>query len=129
MFFMGVNTLFNALMHTPGFSEIDFSRLIATVAGGMALQSAVAERWKQLTGCVVTQGWGLTEASPVGCCNPLVGADAEYNGSIGLPLPSTDVSIRDDAGKEVGIGTAGEICLRGPQVMRATGNAPTRPPR
>jgi long-chain acyl-CoA synthetase len=118
MFFMGVNTLFNALMHTPGFSEIDFSRLIVTVAGGMALQSAVAERWKQLTGCVVTQGWGLTEASPVGCCNPLVGADAEYNGSIGLPLPSTDVSIRDDAGKEVGIGTAGEICLRGPQVMQ-----------
>ena len=68
MFFMGVNTLFNALMHTPGFSEVDFSRLIVTVAGGMALQSAVAERWKQLTGCVVTQGWGLTEASPVGCC-------------------------------------------------------------
>ena len=118
MFFMGVNTLFNALMHTPGFSEIDFSRLIVTVAGGMALQSAVAERWKQLTGCAITQGWGLTEASPVGCCNPLVGPDAQFNGSIGLPLPSTDVSIRDDAGKEVEIGTAGEICLRGPQIMR-----------
>jgi long-chain acyl-CoA synthetase len=118
MFFMGVNTLFNALMHTPGFADIDFSRLIATVAGGMALQSAVAERWKQLTGCVVTQGWGLTEASPVGCCNPLIGADAQFNGSIGLPLPSTELSIRDDAGKELEIGTAGEICLRGPQVMQ-----------
>lgn len=118
MFFMGVNTLFNALMHTSGFSNIDFSGLIATVAGGMALQSAVAERWKQLTGCVVTQGWGLTEASPVGCCNPLIGPDAEFNGSIGLPLPSTEISIRDDAGKELAIGTVGEICLRGPQVMR-----------
>ncbi len=117
MFFMGVNTLFNALMHTPGFTEIDFSRLVATVAGGMALQGVVAERWKQLTGCTVTQGWGLTEASPVGCCNPLVGADAQFNGSIGLPLPSTDLSIRDDTGNELATGVVGEICLRGPQIM------------
>jgi long-chain acyl-CoA synthetase len=118
MFFMGVNTLFNALMHTPGFGSIDFSQLVATVAGGMALQGAVAEHWQSLTGCPVTQGWGLTEASPVGCCNPLVGPDAQYNGSIGLPLPSTDISIRDENGADLGIGVVGEICLRGPQVMR-----------
>jgi long-chain acyl-CoA synthetase len=118
MFFMGVNTLFNALLHTPGLAQVDFSRLVATVAGGMALQSAVAQRWLEMTGCHVTQGWGLTEASPVGCCNKLVGPDAEFNGSIGLPLPSTEISIRDEAGSELGIGAVGEICLKGPQVMR-----------
>jgi long-chain acyl-CoA synthetase len=118
MFFMGVNTLFNALMHTPGFARIDFSRLVATVAGGMALQSTVAQRWLEMTGCHVTQGWGLTEASPVGCCNKLVGPDAAFNGSIGLPLPSTEITIRDEAGAELGIGAVGEICLKGPQVMR-----------
>jgi long-chain acyl-CoA synthetase len=118
MFFMGVNTLFNALMNTSGFSEIDFSRLVATIAGGMALQTAIATRWQQQTGCAITQGWGLTEASPVGCCNTLVGEDAALVGSIGLPLPSTELSIRDEAGGELGIGATGEICLRGPQVMR-----------
>jgi acyl-CoA synthetase (AMP-forming)/AMP-acid ligase II len=101
MFFMGVNTLFNALMHTPGFNDIDFSRLVATVAGGMALQSSVAARWKEMTGCVVTQGWGLTEASPVGCVNPLIGPYAKFTGSIGLPVPSTEVTIRDDEGREL----------------------------
>jgi long-chain acyl-CoA synthetase len=118
MFFMGVNTLFNALMHTPGFAAVDFSRLVATIAGGMALQSSVAQRWHELTGCHVTQGWGLTEASPVGCCCKLVGADAAYNGSIGLPLPSTEITVRDEAGTDLGIGAVGEICLKGPQVMR-----------
>ncbi len=118
MFFMGVNTLFNALMHTAGFGSIDFSRLTATVAGGMALQSTVAERWQALTGCAITQGWGLTEASPVGCCNPLIGPDAQFNGSVGLPLPSTEISIRGETGEELGVGAVGEICLRGPQVMR-----------
>jgi len=116
MFFMGVNTLFNALMNTPGFSELNFSRLVATVGGGMAVQRAVAERWKQVTGCVVTQGWGLTEASPAICVNPLVGVD--FTGAVGLPLPSTEVTIRDDDGKDVGLNTSGEICARGPQVMR-----------
>jgi long-chain acyl-CoA synthetase len=116
MFFMGVNTLFNALLNTPGFEQVDFSRLVATVGGGMAVQSGVAARWKQLTGCSVTQGWGLTEASPVGCCNRLV--NEEFNGSIGLPLPSTEISIRDDGGAELGINEVGEICLRGPQVMQ-----------
>ena len=116
MFFMGVNTLFNALMNTPGFSELNFSRLVATVGGGMAVQRAVAERWKQVTGCVVTQGWGLTEASPAVCVNPLVGVD--FTGAVGLPLPSTEVTIRDDDGKDLGLNTSGEICARGPQVMR-----------
>ncbi|HEX4023758.1 MAG TPA: AMP-binding protein [Steroidobacteraceae bacterium] len=118
MFFMGVNTLFNALLHTPGFGNIDCSRLSVTVAGGMALQSSVAERWFEATGCVITQGWGLTEASPVVCCNPTVGEDAKFNGSVGLPIPSTEVSIRDEAGQDLGIGAVGEICVRGPQVMR-----------
>jgi len=116
MFFMGVNTLFNALMNTPSFATVDFSRLVATVGGGMAMQRAVAERWQQVTGCVVTQGWGLTEASPAGCVNPLVGV--KFTGAIGLPLPSTDLTIRDDDGAELPIGESGEICLRGPQVMR-----------
>ena len=116
MFFMGVNTLFNALLNTPGFSQLDFSHFAATVGGGMAVQRAVAERWKQTTGCEITQGWGLTEASPAGCVNPLVGVS--FNGSVGLPLPSTEVSVRDDDGKELGLNSVGELCLRGPQVMR-----------
>jgi long-chain acyl-CoA synthetase len=117
MFFAGVNTLYNALMNTPGFTSIDFSQLVGTMGGGMAVQRPVAERWKQLTGCNITQGWGLTEASPVGTAN-LLGPKAEFNGSIGLPLPSTEITIRDDDGNDVGVGPTGEICLRGPQVMR-----------
>jgi long-chain acyl-CoA synthetase len=124
MFFMGVNTLFNALMNTPGFEQVDFSRLKATVAGGMALQSSVAERWKSITGCVVTQGWGLTEASPVGCVNLLVGPYARFTGAIGIPIPSTELTIRDDDGRDLGIGAVGEICLRGPQIMRGYWNRP-----
>jgi long-chain acyl-CoA synthetase len=116
MFFMGVNTLFNALLNTPGFSQLDFSHFAATVGGGMAVQRAVAERWKQTTGCEISQGWGLTEASPAGCVNPLVGVS--FNGSVGLPLPSTEVSVRDDEGKQLGLNGVGELCLRGPQVMR-----------
>jgi long-chain acyl-CoA synthetase len=117
MFFAGVNTLYNALMNTPGFTSIDFSQLVGTMGGGMAVQRPVAERWKQLTGCNITQGWGLTEASPVvSAC--LLGPQAVFNGSVGLPLPSTEVSIRDDDGHDVGVGPSGEICLRGPQVMR-----------
>lgn len=123
MFFAGVNTLYNALMNTPGFESVDFSRLVGTMGGGMAVQRSVAERWKTMTGCHITQGWGLTEASPVGTAN-LLGPEAAFNGSIGLPLPSTDVSIRDDDGNDVGVGPAGEICLRGPQVMRGYWNRP-----
>jgi long-chain acyl-CoA synthetase len=120
-FISGVNTLFNALLHTPDFDTVDFSALNVTFAGGMALQAVVAARWKEVTGCIVTQGWGLTETSPVATANP-VGLD--FNGSIGLPIPSTDVSIRDDAGKEVPVNSVGEICVFGPQVMRGYWNRP-----
>lgn len=113
-FITGVNTLFNALLNTPGFEKVDFSKLIVTLGGGMAVQQAVAERWKKVTGCVLTQAWGLTETSPAACINP---CDAEYNGSIGLPIPSTDLSIRNDDGEELPQGEIGEICVRGPQVM------------
>ena len=124
MFVMGVNTLFNALMNTRGFENVDFSQLVATMGGGMAVQRPVAERWKKMTGCKITQGWGLTETSPVACVNPLVGPDSEFNGSIGLPFPGTEISIRDDDGKEVGVEESGEICVRGPQVMRGYWNRP-----
>jgi long-chain acyl-CoA synthetase len=110
-----VNTLFNALLHTPGFDKLDFSKLKISLGGGMAVQPSVAQQWKQVTGCVVAQGWGLTESSPVGCVTPL---DADFDGSIGMPVPSTDLTIRDDDGKELALGESGEICLRGPQVMR-----------
>ncbi len=118
-FISGVNTLFNALLHTPGFEAVDFSALQVTFAGGMALQGVVAARWKQVTGCIVTQGWGLTETSPVATANP---TGLDFNGSIGLPIPSTDISIRDDAGKELAVNDIGEICVFGPQVMRGYWN-------
>jgi long-chain acyl-CoA synthetase len=124
MFLMGVNTLFNALMNTRGFDRLDFRQLVGTLGGGMAVQRAIAERWKQLTGCRITQGWGLTETSPVACVNPLVGPDSEFNGSVGLPVPSTEVSIRDDSGVDIGVEMSGEICVRGPQVMRGYWNRP-----
>jgi len=120
-FLSGVNTLFNALLHTPGFAQLDFTHLRVTLGGGMAVQAAVAERWKAITGRPITQAWGLTETSPGVTMNP---ADAEFNGSIGLPLPSTEVSIRDDAGQELPIGELGELCVRGPQVMRGYWNRP-----
>ncbi len=120
-FFSGVNTLFNALLHTPGFETLDFSELRVSLGGGMAVQAAVAERWKAVTGNVLTQAWGLTETSPAACINP-VGMD--FNGSIGLPIPSTDISIRDDSGREVANGATGEICVFGPQVMRGYWNRP-----
>ncbi len=120
-FISGVNTLFNALLHTRGFETVDFSALRVTFAGGMALQSVVAARWKQVTGCIVTQGWGLTETSPIATANP---TGLDFNGSIGLPVPSTDISIRDDAGKELPTNGTGEICVFGPQVMRGYWNRP-----
>ncbi len=115
----GVNTLFNALLNAPEFRSVDFSHLKIALGGGMAVQESVARRWKQATGKPLTQAWGLTETSPGACINlPF----ADFNGSIGLPIPSTEVSIRDDAGEELPQGSSGEICVRGPQVMRGYWN-------
>jgi len=119
-FFAGVNTLFNALLNTPGFDRLDFSKLKVSLGGGMAVQRAVAERWKQVTGCTLTQAWGLTETSPGACINPLDAPD--FNGSIGLPIPSTVITIRDDDGNELPVRQSGEICVEGPQVMRGYWN-------
>jgi long-chain acyl-CoA synthetase len=119
-FFAGVNTLFNALLNTPGFDRLDFSALKVSLGGGMAVQRAVAERWRQVTGCTLTQAWGLTETSPGACINPL---DAtEFNGSIGLPISSTVITIRDDDGNVLPVRQSGEICVEGPQVMRGYWN-------
>jgi long-chain acyl-CoA synthetase len=118
-FFSAVNTLFNALLNSPTFAGVDFSRLRMAMGGGMAVHSSVAQRWKITTGKVITQGWGLTETSPVGTINRL---DEEYNGSVGLPISSTEIAIKDDGGSDLGINKIGEICLRGPQVMRGYWN-------
>ncbi|MDN5923481.1 MAG: AMP-binding protein [Xanthomonadales bacterium] len=111
----GVNTLFNGLLNTAGFDNLDFSKLHLTLGGGMAVQQSVADRWKQVTGCTLAEAYGLTEAAPAVCINPL--DLAQYNGSIGLPVPSTDVVIRDDEGHDLPMGECGELCVRGPQVM------------
>ncbi|TBR13846.1 MAG: long-chain fatty acid--CoA ligase [Lysobacter sp.] len=112
----GVNTLFNGLLNTPGFSNVDFSGLHLTLGGGMAVQRAVAERWKQVTGCTLVEAYGLTETSPAACINPM--DLPEYNGAIGLPIPSTDACIKDDDGRRLPAGDVGELCIKGPQVMR-----------
>jgi long-chain acyl-CoA synthetase len=116
----GVNTLFVGLMNTPGFDEIDFSGLKLTLGGGMAVQRPVAERWKKATGVPLIEAYGLTETSPAVCINPL--SLAEYNGSIGLPIPSTEVSIQDENGNLMPQGESGELCVRGPQVMKGYWN-------
>ena len=112
----GVNTLFNALMNTPGFDKIDFTPLKLSLGGGMAVQQPVAERWQKLTGTPLLEAYGLTETSPAVCINPLT--LREFNGSIGLPVPSTEVSIQDESGKLLPQGEVGELCVRGPQVMK-----------
>ncbi len=111
----GVNTLFNALLNHPDFAKLDFSGLRVSLGGGMAVQKAVADRWKQVTGCTLVEAYGLSETSPAATINPM--SIGEYNGSIGLPISSTEISIRGDDGKEVPLGQPGEICIRGPQVM------------
>jgi long-chain acyl-CoA synthetase len=121
-FFPAVNTLYNGLLHTPGFDKVDFSRLKVCNGGGMATQKSVAEAWLKTTGCSLSEGYGLSETSPTLTCNP---ADTDkFSGSIGIPVPSTDLSIRDDDGNEVPLGQPGEICAKGPQVMAGYWNRP-----
>jgi long-chain acyl-CoA synthetase len=111
----GVNTLFNGLLNTPGFDQLDFSRMRFSLGGGMAVQRAVAERWKKVTGCTLIEAYGLTETSPACCMNP---TDLqEFNGAIGLPIPSTICCIKDDDGNTLPQGEIGELCVKGPQVM------------
>jgi len=113
--FPAVNTLYNAMLNHPDFDKLDFSHLLVANGGGMAVQEAVAKRWFGKTNTPIIEGYGLSETSPSATCNPVTAH--EYTGTIGLPLPSTEISIRDDAGNELAIGEVGEICIRGPQVM------------
>jgi long-chain acyl-CoA synthetase len=120
--FPGLNTLFNALLNNEEFRKLDFTHLLVTFGGGMAVQRPVADRWKALTGLVIAEGYGLSETSPVATGNRF-DAD-EFSGTIGLPIPSTEIVIRDDDGKDVPLGEVGEICIRGPQVMAGYWNRP-----
>ncbi|MDC1174778.1 long-chain-fatty-acid--CoA ligase [Bacteriovoracaceae bacterium] len=120
--FTGVNTLFNGLLNQPDFAEIDFSGLKLTLGGGMAVQRSVAEKWKQVTGVPLIEAYGLTETSPAACINPMDLKD--YNGMIGLPIPSTEVVIKDDENNTLPAGEVGEICIKGPQVMKGYWNRP-----
>jgi long-chain acyl-CoA synthetase len=112
----GVNTLFNGLLNTPGFDKLDFSQMSLSLGGGMAVQRAVAERWKKVTGHTLVEAYGLTETSPAACMNPM--DLAEYNGAIGLPISSTECCVQDENGNALPQGEVGELCVRGPQVMK-----------
>jgi long-chain acyl-CoA synthetase len=120
--FPGLNTLFNALMNNADFQKLDFSALLLVFGGGMSVQRPVAERWYQMTGCPITEGYGLSETSPVATANRL--DSMEFTGMIGLPVSSTEISMRDEDGAEVELGNVGEICIRGPQVMAGYWNRP-----
>lgn len=120
--FPGLNTLFNALMNNEDFQKLDLSSLLLVFGGGMSVQRPVAERWLEMTGCPIAEGYGLSETSPVATANRL--DTKEFSGMIGLPMPSTEISIRDDDGNEVETGDVGEICIRGPQVMAGYWNRP-----
>jgi long-chain acyl-CoA synthetase len=120
--FPAVNTLYNGLLHHPDFNKLDFSHLRAANGGGMAVTRAVAEAWFKKTGTPIIEGYGLSETSPTLTCNSA--NNTEYNGTIGLPVPSTEITIRDDEGKDVPLGEPGEICARGPQVMAGYWNRP-----
>jgi long-chain acyl-CoA synthetase len=114
--FPAVNTLFNALLHHPDFDKVNWTHLINSLGGGMAVQEAVARKWLERTGCPICEGYGLSETSPSVCCNP---TDTDhFSGTIGMPLPSTEIVVVDDDGRPLPIGQAGEIAVRGPQVMR-----------
>lgn len=117
----GVNSLFKALLNAPGFEKVDFAGVKLVLGGGASIEPALAEQWKQVTGTDLSEAYGLTEASPAVSINPL---HAQYNGSIGLPMPSTQVSIRDDSFNELPFGQEGELCVKGPQVMRGYWNKP-----
>lgn len=121
-FITGVNTLFNGLLNTPGFDDLDFRHLKVALGGGMAVQADVAERWRQTTGRPISQGYGLTETSPIISASVL--DDRDFTGSVGLPLPSTDVAILDESDRPLALGEVGEICVKGPQVMRGYWNRP-----
>jgi long-chain acyl-CoA synthetase len=112
----GVNTLYNGLLNNEEFRKLDFSKLKMSVAGAMALQTSVCNRWKELTKSILVEGYGLTETSPVACCNPIDGSDKV--GTIGLPVPSTNIKLVDDNDQEVPMGQSGELCVFGPQVMQ-----------
>ncbi|WP_272867954.1 long-chain-fatty-acid--CoA ligase [Azohydromonas sediminis] len=120
--FPAVNTLFNALANDADFARLDFSELVVSNGGGMAVQQATAEKWLKVTGCPIVEGYGLSETSPVATSNRL--DKREFTGTIGLPIPSTDIAIRDDDGRDVPPGTPGEICIKGPQVMAGYWNRP-----
>lgn len=120
--FPAVNTLYNGLMHHPDFKKLDFSKLKISNGGGMAVQRPVADQWKAVTGCFIAEGYGLSETSPTLTCNPATAT--EFSGSIGIPVPSTWISIRDDDGNELPLGQPGEICAKGPQVMSGYWNRP-----
>lgn len=120
--FTGVNTLFNGLLNNPDFKDVDFSHLKVTLGGGMAVQRPVAEKWKQVTKTPLIEAYGLTETSPAACINPMNLPD--YNGKIGMPISSTEMVIKDDDGNDMPIGESGEICIKGPQVMRGYWNRP-----
>jgi long-chain acyl-CoA synthetase len=120
--FLGVNTLFNGLVNNEAFRQLDFSALKVSVGGGMAVQKAVAERWESVTGCPLAEGYGLTETSPVVSCNPIDGT--QRLGTIGLPVPNTEVKVVDDEGNDLPQGEKGELCIKGPQVMKRYWNRP-----
>ena len=120
--FPGLNTLFNALLNNEDFRKLNFKPLTLTLGGGMAVQRPVAEKWQALTGCNISEGYGLSETSPVATSNPF---DAKsFSGTIGLPIPGTSIAIRDDDGKDLPLGEVGEICIKGPQVMTGYWNRP-----
>ena len=120
--FTGVNTLFNGLLNNSDFAHVDFSSLRLTLGGGMAVQKSVAQKWKEVTGIPLIEAYGLTETSPAACINPMDLED--HNGKIGIPISSTEIVIRDDEGKDVAVGEVGELCIKGPQVMKGYWNRP-----
>jgi long-chain acyl-CoA synthetase len=125
--FPAVNTLFNAMANHPDFGSVDWSGLVISVGGGMAVQSATAKLWLEKTGCPIVEGYGLSETSPSATCNPV--DSTAYSGNIGLPMPNTELKLLDDDGNEVPMGTPGEIAIKGPQVMAGYWQRPDEPPR